>query len=356
MSTRRCARTAATSSAAMKTRAGSRALETARRLRPEPDRAAERGVGARQARPGRVARGADEGVDRRERPRSPHREGRPRPAALTRTFATAFVIEPRLESAAHRRFDEKPVTDHGARELRRRRRARPRYRSSAARLRRRRRPRRGCGDSPKGARTSNATSSRSSRRSAPGTPRAATRRNAGRSVLVRRRQPRRHAVREHAEAPRSARAVRRVPVSAAADQGRRRPASSSCSTATSSCRSTCRTSGGAIIDVGSDAFFTLQTWLENGATENGLKPADARRATASGACSTAIAAGLQRRDVHARTRSSIRSRSEVQPILHEPQLQRRQLPRRAAVGLLHHVRRRRRPARVQLPPGVVVRE
>lgn len=32
-------------------------------------------------------------------------------------------------------------------------------------------------------------------------------------------------------------------------------------------------SGGNIIDVGSDAYFTLQNWLENGATENGLKPA-----------------------------------------------------------------------------------
>src|SRR5690606_32823215 len=30
--------------------------------------------------------------------------------------------------------------------------------------------------------------------------------------------------------------------------------------------------GGSIIDVSSDAYFTLQTWLENGATENGLKP------------------------------------------------------------------------------------
>jgi hypothetical protein len=30
--------------------------------------------------------------------------------------------------------------------------------------------------------------------------------------------------------------------------------------------------GGSLIDVSSDAYFTLQTWLENGATENGLKP------------------------------------------------------------------------------------
>ena len=32
-------------------------------------------------------------------------------------------------------------------------------------------------------------------------------------------------------------------------------------------------SGGPVLDINSDAFFTLQNWLENGATENGLKPA-----------------------------------------------------------------------------------
>ena len=46
-------------------------------------------------------------------------------------------------------------------------------------------------------------------------------------------------------------------------------------------------SGGGILDVGSDAYFTLQTWLENGATENGLKPASPPQ-TGSGGCSTAI--------------------------------------------------------------------
>ena len=30
--------------------------------------------------------------------------------------------------------------------------------------------------------------------------------------------------------------------------------------------------GGAIIDVNSDAYLALQTWMQNGATENGLKP------------------------------------------------------------------------------------
>jgi len=45
--------------------------------------------------------------------------------------------------------------------------------------------------------------------------------------------------------------------------------------------------GGAIIDVSSDAYFTLQTWLENGATENGLKPPTPAREGASG-CSTGL--------------------------------------------------------------------
>src|SRR5262245_38390304 len=43
-------------------------------------------------------------------------------------------------------------------------------------------------------------------------------------------------------------------------------------------------SGGGVLEVGSDAYFTLQNWLENGATENGLKPATPAR-TGNGACS-----------------------------------------------------------------------
>ena len=89
---------------------------------------------------------------------------------------------------------------------------------------------------------------------------------------VRRGQPRRHVVREHPEAPRPAHAVRRVSVPAVPDQGGRARAAARCSTATGSSTSTSQHSGGAILDVGSDAYFTLQTWLENGATENGLKP------------------------------------------------------------------------------------
>jgi hypothetical protein len=46
-------------------------------------------------------------------------------------------------------------------------------------------------------------------------------------------------------------------------------------------------SGGGILDVGSDAYFTLQNWLENGATENGLKPASPAR-EGEGECSTFV--------------------------------------------------------------------
>ena len=46
-------------------------------------------------------------------------------------------------------------------------------------------------------------------------------------------------------------------------------------------------SGGNILDVGSDAYFTLQNWLENGATENGLKPASPAK-EGEGECSTFV--------------------------------------------------------------------
>ena len=45
--------------------------------------------------------------------------------------------------------------------------------------------------------------------------------------------------------------------------------------------------GGSIFAVDSDGFNTLQTWLENGATEDGLKPATPAQ-TGNGACSTLI--------------------------------------------------------------------
>lgn len=50
-------------------------------------------------------------------------------------------------------------------------------------------------------------------------------------------------------------------------------------------------SGGGLIDVGSDAYFTLQTWLDNGATENGLRPASPPVA-GEGGCSTDLPAGF----------------------------------------------------------------
>jgi len=49
--------------------------------------------------------------------------------------------------------------------------------------------------------------------------------------------------------------------------------------------------GGAVIDVSSDAYFTLQTWLENGATENGLKPPSPAQ-TGNGTCSHAVPPGF----------------------------------------------------------------
>ena len=49
--------------------------------------------------------------------------------------------------------------------------------------------------------------------------------------------------------------------------------------------------GGAIIDLNSDAYFTLETWLENGATANGLKPPTPAQ-TGNGTCSTAIPSGF----------------------------------------------------------------
>ena len=74
--------------------------------------------------------------------------------------------------------------------------------------------------------------------------------------------------------------------------------------------------GGGILEVGSDAYFTLQTWLENGATENGLKPATPPRA-GSGQCSTAIPSGFDRTQyVTAANQPAFDSYKQVvQPIL-----------------------------------------
>lgn len=49
--------------------------------------------------------------------------------------------------------------------------------------------------------------------------------------------------------------------------------------------------GGTRIDVGSEAYFTLKSWLDNGATENGLKPPTPAR-PGDGACSTSVPPGF----------------------------------------------------------------
>ncbi len=76
-------------------------------------------------------------------------------------------------------------------------------------------------------------------------------------------------------------------------------------------------SGGGIIDVGSDAYFTLQSWLDNGATENGLKPASPAQ-VGSGGCSTAVPGGFDPTVVTSApgfAASFATYKSTVQPIL-----------------------------------------
>ncbi|HEX7842072.1 MAG TPA: hypothetical protein VF469_31590 [Kofleriaceae bacterium] len=75
-------------------------------------------------------------------------------------------------------------------------------------------------------------------------------------------------------------------------------------------------SGGAILDVNSDAYFTLQNWLDNGATANGLKPATPPQ-TGNGACSTSIPPGFNKAAfVTPATQGSFDAfKANVQPIL-----------------------------------------
>src|SRR6185295_5949093 len=75
-------------------------------------------------------------------------------------------------------------------------------------------------------------------------------------------------------------------------------------------------SGGPILNVNSDAYFTLQNWLENGATENGLKPATPPQ-TGSVACSHAIPSGFDRTVfVNATTQNAFNQfKTAVQPVL-----------------------------------------
>jgi len=75
-------------------------------------------------------------------------------------------------------------------------------------------------------------------------------------------------------------------------------------------------SGGPILNLNSDAFFTLQNWLENGATENGLPPPTPPK-VGSGACSHAIPPGFAKASfVTPATQTSFDAfKSTVQPIL-----------------------------------------
>jgi hypothetical protein len=75
-------------------------------------------------------------------------------------------------------------------------------------------------------------------------------------------------------------------------------------------------SGGPILDVNSDAYFILQSWLENGATENGLKPATPPQA-GDGACSHSIPSDFDKATyVNAMTQASFDAyKAQVQPIL-----------------------------------------
>jgi len=71
--------------------------------------------------------------------------------------------------------------------------------------------------------------------------------------------------------------------------------------------------GGSILDVSSDAYFTLQTWMENGATENGLKPATPAR-TGSGSCSTSVPSGFNAA-LYTSNANFNTFKNDVQPIL-----------------------------------------
>lgn len=75
-------------------------------------------------------------------------------------------------------------------------------------------------------------------------------------------------------------------------------------------------SGGQILDLNSDAFFTLQNWLQNGATENGLPPATPPQ-IGSGVCSHGIPPGFSKAAfVTPATQASFDAfKSTVQPIL-----------------------------------------
>lgn len=73
--------------------------------------------------------------------------------------------------------------------------------------------------------------------------------------------------------------------------------------------------GGPVFQVGSDAYLTLLTWMENGATENGLPPPAPPR-TGDGPCSTAIPTGFDPAEYTANAEFA-RFRDDVQPLLND---------------------------------------
>jgi hypothetical protein len=75
-------------------------------------------------------------------------------------------------------------------------------------------------------------------------------------------------------------------------------------------------SGGPVLDINSDAYFTLQSWLDNGATENGLKPPTPPQ-VGKGSCSHGIPPGFNKATfVTATTQANFDAfKSTVQPIL-----------------------------------------
>ncbi|HEX5063676.1 MAG TPA: hypothetical protein VFV99_30065 [Kofleriaceae bacterium] len=71
--------------------------------------------------------------------------------------------------------------------------------------------------------------------------------------------------------------------------------------------------GGSIIDVSSDAYFTLQTWLENGATENGLKPPNPAQ-KGNGGCSETLPPSFNA-SMYTSNANFGKFKSDVQPVL-----------------------------------------
>jgi hypothetical protein len=71
--------------------------------------------------------------------------------------------------------------------------------------------------------------------------------------------------------------------------------------------------GGGLIEVGSDAYFTLQTWLDNGATENGLRPATPA-VNGIGPCTPGVPAGFDAAFFRSQP-GFARFRDDIEPIL-----------------------------------------